>query len=91
MVDYQRHTRLFEERPVPPMFDGFGERLPDCDAPAEARDGGSRWMLRLGTGLFWSLVVAVTVARVMFFDPHLAATFGSVAAAASQAIAVFGS
>lgn len=76
---------------MPPTFDGFGERLPDCDAPAsDARDDVSRWMLRLGTGLFWSLVVAVTVARVMFFDPHLAAKFGSVAAAASQALAVFG-
>ena len=37
-------------------------------------------MLRIGTGLFWSLVVAILSARVLYFDPDFAAKFGQLAA-----------
>ncbi len=63
------------------QFDSFGEPLPDSRVLA-ARPAGnaSRWMLRIGTGLFWSLVVAILSARVLYFDPDFAAKFGQVAA-----------
>ena len=73
---------------TPTQFDGFGERLPTYDVQTHApRDAGSRWMRRVGVGLFWSLVVVVLTARVIYFDPELAAKFGQFAASVS---AIFG-
>jgi hypothetical protein len=70
-------------------FDSFGERLPKYDlrTTSAPKDAVSRWVLRGGIGLFWSLVVAVLTARVIYFDPDLAAKFGQFAAHLS---AVFG-
>jgi hypothetical protein len=42
-------------------------------------------MLRIGTGLFWSLVVAILSARVLYFDPDFAVKFGQFAALHSTA------
>jgi hypothetical protein len=72
----------------PTQFDSFGERLPEFDTQARsAQDAVSRWMLRGGIGLFWSLVAIVIAARVIYFDPDLAAKFGQFAASLS---AIFG-
>ena len=69
-------------------FDSFGERLPKYDLRTSGPQSAvSRWALRGGIGLFWSLVVAVLTARVIYFDPDLAAKFGQVAAHLS---AIFG-
>ena len=69
-------------------FDSFGERLPKYDLRTSGPQSAvSRWVLRGGIGLFWSLVVAVLTARVIYFDPDLAAKFGQVAAHLS---AIFG-
>jgi hypothetical protein len=63
------------------QFDSFGEPLPgDRTGLAQPQGNASRWMLRVGTGLFWSLVVAILSARVLYFDPDFAAKFGQVAA-----------
>lgn len=65
----------------PTRFDSFGERLPIYDAqPRGSQAVVSRWMLRGGIGLFWSLVAVVIAARVIYFDPDLAARFGEFAA-----------
>jgi hypothetical protein len=70
------------------QFDSFGERLPTSDPQAQgAQDVVSRWMLRAGIGLFWSLVAVVVAARVIYFDPDLAAKFGQFAGNLS---AIFG-
>lgn len=69
-------------------FDSFGERLPTYDVQTRGpQDAVSRWVLRGGIGLFWSLVVVVITARVIYFDPGLAAKFGQFAASLS---AIFG-
>lgn len=65
----------------PTRFDSFGERLPTYDPQTAASPSvASRWMLRGGIGLFWSLVVTVIAARVIFFDPDIAASFDQFAA-----------
>lgn len=72
----------------PTQFDSFGERLPKY-APQKRgpQDIVSRWMLRGGIGLFWTLVAVVLAARVIYFDPDFAAKFGQLAASLS---AMFG-
>ena len=70
-------------------FDSFGERLPECDVQTRGpQQAVSRWMLRGGIGLFWSLVAAVVTARVIYFDPDLVAKFGQFAA--SSLAMIFG-
>ena len=72
----------------PTQFDSFGERLPAFDANANSPQGPvSRWVLRGGIGLFWTLVIVVIAARVVYFDPDLAAKFEGFAARLS---AIFG-
>jgi hypothetical protein len=72
----------------PTQFDSFGERLPTYDPQKRgSQDVVSRWMLRGGIGLFWSLVAVVLAARVVYFDPDFAAKFGQLAASLS---AMFG-
>jgi hypothetical protein len=73
------------------QFDSFGEPLPgDRGGLAEPQGNASRWMLRVGTGLFWSLVVAILSARVLYFDPDFAAKFGQVAALFRPIATMFG-
>jgi hypothetical protein len=63
------------------QFDSFGEPLRDDRGLATRPQGqASRWMLRVGTGLFWTLVVAILSARVLYFDPDFASKFGQMAA-----------
>jgi hypothetical protein len=73
------------------QFDCFGERLPES-APQvpDSQDRVSRWMLRAGVGLFWSLVAVVITARVVYFDPDPFAKFGQLAAISSAVRAIFG-
>ena len=73
------------------QFDGFGERLPGGDIKSSVpQDRVSRWMLRAGTGLFWSLVVVIIAARVIYFDPDFANKFGQLAAIPQALRAIFG-
>jgi hypothetical protein len=61
-------------------FDPFGEPLQNA-LPIGAGPGrASKIALRLGVGLFWGLVVGILAARVMYFNPDFAQTFGAVAA-----------
>jgi len=73
------------------QFDSFGEPLPDSRVfAAKPQGSASRWMLRAGTGLFWTLVVAILSARVLYFDPDFAAKFGQVAALLRPIATMFG-
>jgi hypothetical protein len=49
-------------------YEPFGERLaPEGEARPASR--ASRYLLWTGTGLFWSLVGAIVLARAVFFEP----------------------
>jgi hypothetical protein len=51
---------------VSAKFDPFGEPVAMADSPSSQR---SSWLMRAGTGLFWSLVLAIVLARAIWFDP----------------------
>ena len=59
-------------------FEPFGERLTQDDH-LRHDDRASRWLLRIGSALFWSLVAAIVLARALYFDPAVFAGFDHVA------------
>jgi hypothetical protein len=62
------------------QFDPFGETL-QIPPTGEVRQGrASQVALRLGVGVFWSLVAVIVTARVVYFDPGAAKTFWLAAA-----------
>jgi hypothetical protein len=66
-------------------YEPFGERLmPEGDAAPPSR--ASKYLLWAGTGLFWSLVGAIVIARAVFFEPGVFDGFSRVAALAKAAI-----
>ena len=66
-------------------YEPFGERLaPEGDAAPSSR--ASRYLLWAGTGLFWSLVAAIVIARAVFFEPGVFDDFSRVAALVKAAI-----
>ncbi len=59
-------------------FEPFGERLvPERNTRPRSR--ASRCLLWAGTGLFWSLVATIVVARAAFFEPGVFDGFTHVA------------
>ncbi|WKA30529.1 hypothetical protein [Bradyrhizobium roseum] len=66
-------------------YEPFGERLaPEGDAGPRSRT--SRYLLWTGTGLFWSLVAAIVLARAAFFEPGVFDEFTRVASLVKAAI-----
>ena len=66
-------------------YEPFGERLaPEGEAGPRSRT--SKYLLWTGTGLFWSLVGAIVIARAVFFEPGVFEEFRRVAALAKAAI-----
>ncbi|WGD49597.1 hypothetical protein QA641_28690 [Bradyrhizobium sp. CB1650] len=64
-------------------FEPFGERLVSAtDAQPQSR--ASKYLLRAGTGLFWSLVAAIVFARAAFFEPGVYDGFSRVASLAKS-------
>jgi hypothetical protein len=66
-------------------YEPFGERLvaqEDAAPPSRA----SRYLLWAGTGLFWSLVGAIVLARAAFFEPGVFDGFSRFAAYAKGLI-----
>lgn len=51
-----------------PAFDPFGEQVPAVGL-ALAPDRASKWLKSIGTGLFWTLVAAIVLARAIYFEP----------------------
>jgi hypothetical protein len=49
-------------------FEPFGE--PVAYEESAAGDGrAAKWLMRLGTGVFWSLAGVIVVARAIYFVP----------------------
>ncbi|MCP3467842.1 hypothetical protein [Bradyrhizobium sp. CCGUVB23] len=66
-------------------FEPFGERLaPARDDRPQSR--ASKYLLWTGTGLFWSLVGAIVLARAAFFEPGVFDGFSRVASLAKGLI-----
>ncbi|UPK08329.1 hypothetical protein IVB05_33365 [Bradyrhizobium sp. 170] len=66
-------------------YEPFGERLaPEGGAAPPSR--ASKYLLWAGTGLFWSLVGAIVIARAVFFEPGVFDEFSRVAALAKALI-----
>ncbi|WP_354044398.1 hypothetical protein [Bradyrhizobium sp. LB12.1] len=45
----------------------------------QPRSRGSKLLLRVGTGLFWSLVAGIVLARAAYFEPGVYEGFSRVA------------
>jgi hypothetical protein len=64
-------------------FEPFGEQLVSAtDTQPQSR--ASKLLLRAGTGLFWSLVAAIVLARAAFFEPGVYDSFNHVASLAKN-------
>ena len=62
------------------QYDAFGERVAGSEKFADVPQGRfSQVAVRAGVTMFWSLVVGIVAARVVYFDPDLAKTFGALA------------
>ena len=66
----------------PPKFDPFGEPVRIADAAEPAR-----WLARTGTGLFWTLVIAIVAARAVYFEPGVFNGFDRALAFAQSLVA----
>lgn len=66
-------------------FEPFGEQLA-CAADAQPDSRASKLLLRVGTGLFWSLVAIIVLARAAFFEPGIYDGFSRVASLAKSLI-----
>jgi hypothetical protein len=66
-------------------YEPFGERLAPEGEPAQV-SRASKYLLWAGTGLFWSLVGGIVIARAVFFEPGVFDEFQRVAALVKAAI-----
>src|SRR3954469_22940969 len=66
-------------------FEPFGEQLVSA-TDTQPRSRGSKLLLRVGTGLFWSLVAGIVLARAAFFEPGVYDGFSRVASLAKSLI-----
>lgn len=51
-------------------FEPFGEEVNLAES-AEVQSGASRWLMWVGSALFWTLAGAIVVARAIYFDPGI--------------------
>jgi hypothetical protein len=73
------------------QFDSFGEPVKYDDRRAALPPGPvSSWILHAGTGLFWSLVVVIVLARAFYFAPDFASRFGQLEALSQTIRTIFG-
>ncbi len=66
-------------------FEPFGEPLVSA-TDSQPRSRTQKVLLRTGTGLFWSLVAAIVLARAAFFEPGVYDGFSRVASLAKSLI-----
>ncbi|QOZ10693.1 hypothetical protein XH96_26570 [Bradyrhizobium sp. CCBAU 51765] len=66
-------------------FEPFGEQLVSA-TDTQPRSRTSKLLLRAGTGLFWSLVAGIVLARAAFFEPGVYDGFSRVASLAKSLI-----
>ena len=58
-------------------FDAFGEQL---DLGEKAPVHASKWLMRVGSSLFWAIAIAIVLARATYFEPGIYDQFARVAA-----------
>lgn len=51
-------------------FEPFGEEVNLADS-AEVEGRASRWVMWVGSALFWTLAGTIVVARAIYFDPGI--------------------
>ena len=69
-------------------YEPFGERLaPDGETAPPSR--ASKYLLWAGTGLFWSLVGAIVLARAAYFEPGFFDGFDRAVTLAGRALGIF--
>lgn len=56
-------------------FEPFGEAVP-LSGETGVRARASRWLVRAGTVLFWTMAIAIVIARAFCFKPGLFDGFG---------------
>jgi len=66
-------------------FEPFGEQMMSA-TDLQPRSRTQKVLLRAGTGLFWSLVAAIVLARAAFFEPGLYDGFSHVASLAKSLV-----
>ena len=64
-------------------FEPFGEQLVSS-TDTQPKSRAATLVLRVGTGLFWSLVAAIVLARAAFFEPGVYDSFSHVASLAKN-------
>ena len=68
-------------------YEPFGEHLaPEGDA---APSRASKFLLWAGTGLFWSLVGTIVLARAAYFEPGFFDSFNRAVTLAGRVLGVF--
>ena len=66
-------------------FEPFGEQLVSA-TDTQPRSRASKMLLRTGTGIFWSLVAGIVLARAAYFEPGIYDGFSRVASLAKNLI-----
>jgi len=51
-------------------FEPFGEEVNLAES-AEVESRASRWVMPVGSALFWTLAGTIVVARALYFDPGI--------------------
>jgi hypothetical protein len=51
-------------------FEPFGEQVDLADS-AEVQGSASRWLMWVGSTVFWTLAGTIVVARAIYFDPGI--------------------
>lgn len=69
-------------------YEPFGERLAP-EREARPRSPVSRYLLWAGSGLFWSLVATIVLARAAYFEPGFFDGFDRAVKLAGRALGVF--
>lgn len=59
-------------------FEPFGERVTQENSLRQD-DRASRWLMRIGSAVFWSLVATIVLARALYFDPAVFTGFDHLA------------
>jgi hypothetical protein len=58
-------------------FEPFGEPI-ELDEKVEPQTAASKWLMRIGAGVFWALALTIIVARGLYFEPGIFDGFGQV-------------
>src|SRR5437764_915591 len=69
-------------------FEPFGEPI-ELDGKVRPETAASKWLMRIGAGVFWALALTIIVARGVYFEPGIFDGFGQTLAFLQKLPAVF--